>query len=36
MRTYRFYKDSEGWFVDLPEWTGEKWNLRWYQVLIHF
>jgi hypothetical protein len=28
MRTYRFYKDSEGWFVDLPEWTGEKWELE--------
>jgi len=28
MRTYRFYKDSDGWFVDLPEWTGEKWELE--------
>lgn len=28
MRTYRFYKDIDGWFVDLPEWTGEKWELE--------
>lgn len=23
-RVLRFYKDHEGWFVDLPEWTGGK------------
>ncbi len=28
MRTFRFYKDEIGWFVDLPEWTGEKWELQ--------
>jgi len=28
MRTFRFYKDTDGWFVDLPEWTGEKWELE--------
>lgn len=28
MRTFRFYKDIEGWFVDLPEWTGEKQELE--------
>lgn len=28
MKTYKFYKDEYGWFVDLPEWTGEKWELQ--------
>lgn len=28
MRTLRFYRDEEGWFVDLPEWTGEKKELQ--------
>lgn len=28
MRTFKFYKDTEGWFVDLPEWEGEKWELQ--------
>ena len=28
MRTFRFYRDSEGWFVDLPEWKGAKWELE--------
>lgn len=28
MRTYRFYKDQYGWFVDLPEWVGERWDLQ--------
>lgn len=28
MRIYRFYKDDLGWFVDLPGWTGEKWELQ--------
>jgi hypothetical protein len=28
MKTYRFYKDDSGWFIDLPEWKGEKWELQ--------
>ncbi len=28
MRQFKFYKDDLGWFVDLPEWTGEKWELQ--------
>lgn len=28
MRTYRFYKDEYGWFVDLPEWEGDVWDLQ--------
>lgn len=28
MRSYKFYKDEDGWFVDLPEWEGEKWELQ--------
>jgi hypothetical protein len=28
VRHYKFYKDEYGWFVDLPEWTGEKWDLQ--------
>jgi hypothetical protein len=28
MRTFKFYKDEYGWFVELPEWTGEKWDLQ--------
>lgn len=28
MRNFKFYKDQEGWFVDLPEWKGEKWELE--------
>jgi hypothetical protein len=23
----RFYKDEDGWFIDLPEWPGEKADL---------
>ncbi len=28
MRNFRFYKDDLGWFVDLPEWEGERWDLQ--------
>lgn len=28
MRSYRFYKDELGWFVDLPEWGGTKGELQ--------
>lgn len=28
MRNFRFYKDEVGWFVDLPEWKGERWELQ--------
>jgi hypothetical protein len=28
VKTYRFYKDEYGWFVDLPEWEGEVWELQ--------
>jgi hypothetical protein len=28
-RTFKFYKDKNSlWYVDLPEWTGEKWELQ--------
>jgi hypothetical protein len=27
MITKRFYKDEEGWFIDLPEWPGSKYEL---------
>ncbi len=29
MRSFRFYKESDNrWYVDLPEWTGEKAELE--------
>ena len=28
MKSYRFYKDEYGWFIDLPEWEGEKSDLQ--------
>ncbi len=28
MKNYRFYKDEHGWFVDIPEWEGEVWDLQ--------
>ena len=28
MKLYRFYKDEDGWFIDLPEWEGGKWDLQ--------
>jgi hypothetical protein len=28
MRKFKFYKDDLGWFIDLPEWKGEKWELQ--------
>ena len=28
MKNYRFYKDDYGWFVDLPEWEGDRFNLQ--------
>ena len=28
MRIYRFYKDEYGWFIDLPGWEGEKYDLQ--------
>jgi hypothetical protein len=27
-KNIRFYYDSSGWYADLPEWTGEKWELE--------
>jgi hypothetical protein len=27
-RTLRFEKDANGWFVVLPEWEGDKWELQ--------
>lgn len=27
MITKRFYKDEDGWFIDLPEWPGSKADL---------
>jgi hypothetical protein len=29
MNKYRFYKEQDGrWYIDLPEWTGEKADLE--------
>jgi hypothetical protein len=28
MRTFKFYRDTTGWYVDLPEWMGERWELQ--------
>ena len=28
MRSFRFYKDSIGWFIDIPEWNGNKSDLQ--------
>jgi len=28
MRIFRFYIEENKWYVDLPEWTGEKSNLE--------
>lgn len=28
MKSFRFYKDEYGWFVDIPEWEGEVWELQ--------
>lgn len=28
MKTYRFYKDEQEWFIDLPEWDGSIWELQ--------
>lgn len=28
MKTYKFYKDEFGWFIDIPEWEGEAWDLQ--------
>ena len=28
MKLFRFYKDELGWFVDLPEWEGERGELQ--------
>jgi hypothetical protein len=28
MRSFKFYKDVDDWFVDLPEWKGERWELQ--------
>lgn len=28
MRNFKFYKDRDGWFVDLPEWEGSKSDLQ--------
>ena len=28
MKNYRFYKDEYGWFIDIPEWEGEVWDLQ--------
>jgi len=36
MKTYRFYKDDSGWFIDLPEWTGQKWDLQMVMGADHF
>lgn len=28
MRTFRFYREEKKWYVDLPEWEGDKWELE--------
>lgn len=28
MNSYKFYKNELGWFVDLPDWKGEVWELQ--------
>ena len=28
MKAFRFYKDEHGWFVDIPEWEGDVWDLQ--------
>ncbi len=28
MRKFRFYKEGESWYVDLPEWEGSKADLQ--------
>ena len=28
MNNYRFYKDELGWFIDIPEWEGDVWDLQ--------
>lgn len=28
MKRLDFYKDSTGWFIDLPDYPGEKWDLQ--------
>lgn len=28
MRSFKFYKTDDSWFVDLPEWEGERWELE--------
>ena len=30
-RIHRFYKDSQGWFIDLPNWMGTKGQLAMVQ-----
>lgn len=32
MKTIRFYKEIDNrWYADIPEWTGEKWELEMVQ-----
>jgi hypothetical protein len=28
VRLFRFYRDDIGWFVDLPEWEGSRYDLQ--------
>ena len=28
MRSYRFYKRNDSWFIDLPDWEGANWELE--------
>lgn len=36
MRTFFFYRDEDGWFVDLPEWEGDKEELQMVAGADHF
>lgn len=31
MKTYRFYKEYINWFIDLPDWKGDKEDLEMIQ-----
>ncbi len=28
MRHFKFYKDEFGWFIDIPDWIGYRWELQ--------
>ena len=36
IRTFDFYKDDQGWFVDIPGWEGDKSDLQMIAGADHF